>query len=168
MTPRPGKDRGRARRRAARGGRGYDGITDEQVYRRDKWVCLMPACACPDGRVIDPALTGLQEPWAPSVDHVIPLSQGGLDNAPNKRAAHAKCNQEAASEDQRDPEARRRQRERDIAADVRQPQPLTWTVAEILAVADDHRGGRVFLTMEELRAAWAAVTGEPAAGEPRS
>jgi 5-methylcytosine-specific restriction endonuclease McrA len=92
----------RVRDRERRGARGYDGITDEQIYRRDKWVCLMEQCLCPDGPVIDPALAGTGDPWAPSIDHVIPIGSGGLDCARNKRAAHARCNNNANEQEQRD------------------------------------------------------------------
>lgn len=32
------------------------------------------------------------DPMSASVDHVMPLSQGGHDDAANKRAAHLVCN----------------------------------------------------------------------------
>jgi 5-methylcytosine-specific restriction endonuclease McrA len=77
----------------------YDGVTDTEIYRRDNWTCRMPRCLCPvdeGGRAIDPELRGHAVSWAPSVDHVIPLAQGGRDDAANKRAAHQLCNADAA------------------------------------------------------------------------
>jgi 5-methylcytosine-specific restriction endonuclease McrA len=86
------------RRRARRGPAAtYDGVTDSEIYRRDSWTCQMPACLCPDGRAIDPELTGHGTlPWAPSVDHIVPVVLGGRDDAANKRAAHQLCNADAA------------------------------------------------------------------------
>jgi hypothetical protein len=77
----------------------YDGVTDAEIYHRDSWTCRMPRCLCPDGRAIDPALAGRgSQSWAPSVDHMTPLAQGGRDDAANKRAAHQLCNADAAVE----------------------------------------------------------------------
>ena len=69
----------------------YDGVTDEQVYERDEWQCRMPACLHPESRQLYPALA-LDDPWRASIDHVIPLRDGGADTADNKRAAHQHCN----------------------------------------------------------------------------
>jgi 5-methylcytosine-specific restriction endonuclease McrA len=130
----------RARDRERRGGRGYDGVTDEQIYRRDKWVCLMPECVCPDGRAIDPELAGTGDPWAPSIDHVVPLRDGGLDNARNKRAAHARCNNSANEQDQAEEQA--------VRSGSWQPQlvPLTAAAGELL-------GNSALAALEELRQA---------------
>lgn len=85
----------RVRRRARKGGgRTYDGVTDEAIWERDRWTCLMPRCLQPGGRAIDPA-AAWPDPWSPSIDHIQPLAQGGPDNAPNKRAAHLRCNASA-------------------------------------------------------------------------
>jgi 5-methylcytosine-specific restriction endonuclease McrA len=56
----------------------------------------MPECLCPDGRKIDPALRGTNDPWEPSIDHIQPLAVGGADTRRNKRAAHRECNRAAA------------------------------------------------------------------------
>lgn len=66
------------------------------IYERDGWQCQMPQCLCPDGRDIDPALRGQDDPWAPSVDHVIWRSEGGPSHRENLRAAHRQCNMSAA------------------------------------------------------------------------
>jgi 5-methylcytosine-specific restriction endonuclease McrA len=55
----------------------------------------MPECLHPDGRALYLALRGTDDPWAPTVDHVIPLSEGGSDDKGNYRAAHFRCNQAA-------------------------------------------------------------------------
>jgi 5-methylcytosine-specific restriction endonuclease McrA len=66
------------------------------VYQRDGWQCRMPLCACPDGRALDRALQGRVGPWAPSVDHIVSRSLGGDSSLRNLRAAHQRCNQNAA------------------------------------------------------------------------
>lgn len=134
------RERNRARGREKRGGRGYDGIPDEQIYRRDKWVCMMPQCVCPDGSAIDRALLGTGGPWAPSIDHAVPLRDGGLDNARNKRAAHIRCNNEANHEDQLDL--------RVTGSGLRVPQ-----LAPLSAAAGDVLGGTALAALEELRRA---------------
>ena len=54
----------------------------------------MPVCLCPDGRHISRLLRGAEDPnpWAPSIDHIVPQGMGGPDTAENKRAAHRRCN----------------------------------------------------------------------------
>ena len=127
------RQRNRTWDRQRRGGRGYDGVTDEQIYRRDKWVCLMPVCLHTDegggvDRTIDAGLAGSGNVWAPSVDHVIPLRDGGLDNARNKRAAHHRCNNNANTQDQRDLVS--------AGAGMRNPGPLTQAIGDSLAAGD--------------------------------
>ena len=55
------------------------------ILERDGWVCHI--CTLP----IDPTVQ-----WpavdSPTVDHVIPLAQGGSNDADNLAAAHAYCN----------------------------------------------------------------------------
>jgi hypothetical protein len=65
-----------------------DGVTDLQIFERDGWQCLVPGCEL--GAVI----RGLpwDDPYAPTIDHIIPLSRGGTDTAANKRTAHWICN----------------------------------------------------------------------------
>jgi 5-methylcytosine-specific restriction endonuclease McrA len=41
-------------------------------------------------------LLGVDDPWAPSIDHVVPLFEGGRDMESNMRAAHKLCNNHAA------------------------------------------------------------------------
>lgn len=78
------------------GGGTYDGVTGRAIFERDGWKCQMPVCHCRQGRDLDRALLGAAGPGAPTVDHIIRLSDGGADNAANKRAAHFYCNQQAA------------------------------------------------------------------------
>lgn len=63
----------------------YDGVTNEQIIERDRWRCGI----C--GKKIGKSFSW-PHPRSASVDHVIPLSQGGGDTAANKRAAHLACN----------------------------------------------------------------------------
>lgn len=67
-----------------------------KVLFRDDWLCQMPRCLAaelglPGGRRISPGLSP-NDIWAPSVDHVIPRSEGGPGKLWNLRAAHRKCN----------------------------------------------------------------------------
>jgi 5-methylcytosine-specific restriction endonuclease McrA len=62
------------------------------VYKRDEWTCQMPQCLCPYGRAISRRLKGKKNPWAPSVDHIVPLAVGGTSAPANLRAAHQLCN----------------------------------------------------------------------------
>lgn len=64
---------------------GRDPINREAVFERDKWVCQLcgksvnPNCAWP-------------HPMSPSIDHIIPLSQGGKHTMRNVQLAHLECN----------------------------------------------------------------------------
>lgn len=77
-----------SRARKARVRMTWDGVTDQQIFERDGWECRIPGCT------LGPILRGLPWPgqFSPSIDHIIPLSLGGTDTAPNKRAAHLACN----------------------------------------------------------------------------
>lgn len=68
----------------------WDGVTDREILERDQWRCLLPRCLHSGGREI--SQVSWPDPWSASVDHVVPLSLGGLDVASNKRAAHLRCN----------------------------------------------------------------------------
>lgn len=70
---------------------GYDGVTDREIFERDGWACRMPKCLCPAGRTIEPERRSPDQ-WAASIDHIVPASSGGRDDAANKRAAHRFCN----------------------------------------------------------------------------
>ena len=64
----------------------WDGVTDEQILQRDRWRCGI----C--GKVIGKSFR-YPHPRSKSIDHVVPLTEGGDDTAANKRAAHLGCNQ---------------------------------------------------------------------------
>ena len=63
----------------------WDGVTDEQIMERDRWRCGI--CGKRIGKSYK-----YPHPRSKSIDHLIPISQGGDDKAPNKRAAHLACN----------------------------------------------------------------------------
>lgn len=77
----------------------WDGVTDNQIWERDGWVCLLGERCLFPGEPLDrtslpkgvrPSRT--RNPLYPTVDHIVPLSRGGPDTAVNKRAAHLACN----------------------------------------------------------------------------
>lgn len=84
------KTRIAARRRRAARETTWDLVSDEEILDRDLWSCKMAVCLHPDGREI--TKMAWPDRWSASIDHVIPLSQGGSDQAINKRAAHLRCN----------------------------------------------------------------------------
>lgn len=76
----------KARRRRLRHALTWDGITDQEILDRDRWTCGI--CRKKIGKTYT-----YPHPRSKSVDHVIPLAEGGDDTAVNKRAAHLGCNQ---------------------------------------------------------------------------
>jgi 5-methylcytosine-specific restriction endonuclease McrA len=74
-----------SRARRLRHAQTWDGITDEQILERDRWRCGI--CR----KVIGKSFS-YPHPRSKSIDHIIPLSEGGDDTAANKRAAHLSCN----------------------------------------------------------------------------
>jgi len=63
----------------------WDGVSDQQILDRDGWRCHI--CH----RKIRTTHTN-PHPQSRSIDHIVPLSEGGDDTAANKRAAHLACN----------------------------------------------------------------------------
>jgi hypothetical protein len=63
----------------------WDGVSDDQILDRDGWRCHI--CH----RKIKPTPRN-PHPKSRSIDHIVPLSEGGDDTAANKRAAHLGCN----------------------------------------------------------------------------
>lgn len=64
----------------------------------------MPVCLRPEaegGRDMDPELAGTADPWAPTIDHIRRLADGGTDRDGNLRGAHRLCNQADGDEAQR-------------------------------------------------------------------
>lgn len=77
------KHRYRARKRDAM----VAPVSPLAIYRRDGWTCRL--CSDPIDRGADP-----QSPLAPSLDHVIPLANGGSHEPSNVWTAHMQCNSE--------------------------------------------------------------------------
>lgn len=77
--------RGRAVRKAVVAAAFVESVSPLRVYEMDGWRCHL----C--GKKISKRFRGTH-PLAPSVDHVIPLSKGGLHVYENCRAAHFGCN----------------------------------------------------------------------------
>lgn len=74
-------DRIRRQRRAET----WDGVTDAEIMERDRWRCGI--CRKAISRNLK-----WPHPKSPSIDHIVPISEGGEDTAGNKRAAHLGCN----------------------------------------------------------------------------
>ena len=67
-------------------------ITLESLYKRDRGLCHICGLACNwDDYIIDSNQKQCGE-WYPSIDHVIPLSKGGLHSWDNVKLAHRRCN----------------------------------------------------------------------------
>lgn len=82
--------------------RGWDGVTDDQIFQRDGWQCRLAECLCPDGRDLDQSLRGaIGGPWVPAIHHIVRLTDGGLSSAGNKLAAHSRCSSMVNREIQR-------------------------------------------------------------------
>ena len=71
--------------RARRHGTAFDRYDPHDIYERDGWICQV--CYQP----VDPHLR-CPHPGAATIDHVIPLGQGGPDTRENVRLAHRRCN----------------------------------------------------------------------------
>jgi hypothetical protein len=63
----------------------YQPIKSVLVYRNSKWICGI--CKQP----ID-ACVKWPDPQSPSVDHIVPLTKGGLHIYENVQATHLRCN----------------------------------------------------------------------------
>lgn len=69
----------------------WDGVPDRVVFDRAYGFCqLGPWCQFPGLPIV--LENGWKDPMAPEIDHIIPLSLGGIDVSENKRAAHRLCN----------------------------------------------------------------------------
>ena len=73
------------RRRARQRGAFVAPVDRYAIYRRDNWKCWL--CQEPCDRNADP-----QSDRAPSLDHIIPLANGGTHEPGNVQTAHRLCN----------------------------------------------------------------------------
>jgi 5-methylcytosine-specific restriction endonuclease McrA len=71
----------RSRRKAQRTGR----YSDLAVFERDRWICGI--CQT----LVDPTL-GRHHRLGPTIDHIVPISAGGVDGPDNVQLAHRSCN----------------------------------------------------------------------------
>jgi 5-methylcytosine-specific restriction endonuclease McrA len=78
------RDAGR-RRRARLAAVAREPYEPSAIFERDGWSCWL----C--GRGLDPDAP-INQPAAPTVDHVVPLAAGGPDTPANLRAACRSCN----------------------------------------------------------------------------
>lgn len=79
------RHRARDRRRTRTRAQWVEDVNRSDLYERDGWICGI--CGDPVDQHADP-----QTDWAPSLDHVVPLSQGGDHSYANSRTAHRWCN----------------------------------------------------------------------------
>lgn len=76
-----------------------DDITLEAVYRKDLGVCYLCGCTCNwDDKVIDNGNTIVGNTY-PTIEHVKPLSKGGLHEWKNIRLACFRCNTVKSNKD---------------------------------------------------------------------
>jgi len=72
----------RARQRKAPSGARY---TDLEIFERDRWRCHL----C--GRKVNRELSRMH-PRGGTIDHLVPISDGGTDEPSNVATAHRACN----------------------------------------------------------------------------
>lgn len=73
------------KRRALKKGAKAESFAREEVFERDQWTCGL--CEKP----VDPSLA-YPNPMSASLDHIIPLSQGGSHSRANTQCSHLTCN----------------------------------------------------------------------------
>jgi hypothetical protein len=73
------------RRRAAKRGAESEHFNDREIFERDRWKCQI----C--GRKVDPKAK-YPDPLSASLDHTVPLAEGGAHSRANTRCTHWICN----------------------------------------------------------------------------
>jgi 5-methylcytosine-specific restriction endonuclease McrA len=73
------------RKLRSRTGQGMTGWLRAEIFKRDKWKCGV--CR----KKVRPELR-YPDPGAPSLDHVIPIAEGGDNEPANLRLTHLRCN----------------------------------------------------------------------------
>lgn len=74
------------RRRARKAGGQVVKYNRTAIFERDDWMCWL--CERPIERTLR-----FPHPFCATIDHVLPICQGGADSPDNVRAAHFRCNQ---------------------------------------------------------------------------
>ena len=79
------------RRRARMRGAFVEDVSHLEIFERDNWQCQIPGCLYPG----KPARldVGRYDPLLASLDHIVPLSKGGLHERSNLACSHLRCNQ---------------------------------------------------------------------------
>jgi hypothetical protein len=91
LAAQPGKRRDSPRRRAYQAARKKlrsslaPGEGDEAIFTRDRWTCHL--CDLPVSRTLNHP-----HPMSPSIDHLVPVDEGGTDEPANLATAHLACN----------------------------------------------------------------------------
>jgi len=73
------------RKRARRYGCEYEPVSRTKVFERDGYVCQICGEATSSKYSFD-------DPWSPTVDHIVPMSKQGAHSYENIQCAHAFCN----------------------------------------------------------------------------
>ena len=73
------------KQRAEQYGVEYEPINRKKVFERDAWICHI--CGETTSKTYNHA-----DPWSPTLDHIVPISQGGPHLYENVALAHAFCN----------------------------------------------------------------------------
>ncbi len=60
-------------------------IISKDIFERDNWICHL----C--GNPVDPTLEW-PDPMSPSLDHIVPLANGGSHTEDNVACSHLRCN----------------------------------------------------------------------------
>ena len=61
------------------------GVGDQAIFARDRWTCHL--CDLPVSRTLKHP-----HPMSPSIDHIVPVGEGGTDEPANLATAHLACN----------------------------------------------------------------------------
>jgi hypothetical protein len=61
------------------------GVGDAAIFTRDRWTCHL--CELPVSRTLNNP-----HPMSPSIDHLVPIDEGGTDDPANLATAHLACN----------------------------------------------------------------------------
>lgn len=78
-------------RRARLAGVETEQVVPWRVYERDKWRCKIKPCLF-GGKPVRRKARGKRDPLMASLDHVIPIAQGGTHTYGNVQCSHYRCN----------------------------------------------------------------------------